>query len=234
MARYTIDEFVGVTESRINNENIFEIENDRFLKINLDGQVWTKMGTMVACEGQIKFSREKLLKNGIKTLLKRAASAAGTRLIKANGRGRLYLVDKGKTISLIKLQGETLHVNNNDLLAFQESIRWDATLMRRVTGMPAGGLFNVKLAGTGLIAITTHYAPLTLRVTPQSPIMTNSNATVAWSGTLSPKFRTDITFKTFLGRRGGASIQMVFQGDGFVVIQPREEVYRQADGVKRM
>ena len=100
--------------------------------------------------------------------------------------------------------------------------------------MLAGGWFNVKLSGTGLIAMTTHYDPLTLRVTPQAKVTTNPKVTVAWSGTLSPKFKTDISFKTLLGRGSSESIQMMFQGDGFVVIQPKEEVYFQTVKLKRM
>ena len=43
-----------------------------------------------------------------------------------------------------------------------------------------------------------------------------------------PEIKTDISFKTFLGRGSGESIQMKFEGDGFVVIQPYEEVYFQS------
>ena len=51
---------------------------------------------------------------------------------------------------------------------------------------------------------------------------------MAWSGTLEPQFKTDVSLKTFFGRGSGESIQMRFEGDGFVVIQPYEEVYLQA------
>ncbi len=149
-------------------------------------------------------------------------------MTRAEGKGRLYLADEGKKVSIINLQSETICVNGNDILAFQEGIDWDIKLMRKVAGMLAGGLFNVKFTGTGMIAITTHHDPLTLRVTPQYPVSTDPNATVAWSGNLSPEFKTDISFKTFLGRGSGESIQMLFEGDGFVVIQPQEEVYFQA------
>ncbi len=91
----------------------------------------------------------------------------------------------------------------------------------------AGGLFNIKLEGNGLIAMTTHYDPLTLKVTPDEPVITDPNATVAWSGNLTPEFKTDISLKTFFGRGSGDSIQMKFQGEGFVVVQPFEEVYFQ-------
>ena len=79
-----------------------------------------------------------------------------------------------------------------------------------------------------MIAITTHYDPLTLIVTPDEPVLTDPNATVAWSGNLTPEFKTDISLKTFFGRGSGESIQMQFKGNGFVVVQPFEEVYFQA------
>ena len=101
-------------------------------------------------------------------------------------------------------------------------------MMRKITGVLAGGLFNVRLEGTGMIAITTHYDPLTIKVSPNNPVTTDPNATVAWSGSLNPEFKTDISLKTFFGRGSGESIQMVFHGDGFVVVQPYEEVYLQS------
>ena len=58
--------------------------------------------------------------------------------------------------------------------------------------------------------------------------MTDPNATVAWSGNLTPEFKTDTSFRTFIGRQSGESFQMKFEGDGFVVIQPYEEVAFQA------
>jgi uncharacterized protein (AIM24 family) len=88
----------------------------------------------------------------------------------------------------------------------------------------------VKLEGTGMIAFTCHHDPLTLRVTPGAPVVTDPNATVAWSGSLAPEFKADVSLKTFFGRGSGESIQMLFKGDGFVVVQPYEEVYFQSGG----
>ena len=200
------------------------------LEINLNGNIWTKMGSMVAYTGDVKFTREGILEHGMGKLLKRAVSGEGTRLTKAAGAGRIYLADEGKKVSIIHLQDETIFVNGNDILAFEESIQWDIKLMRKIVGVMAGGLFNVRLSGTGMIAITTHYDPMTLKVTPQEPISCDPNATVAWSGSLEPEFKTDISLKTFFGRGSGESIQMLFRGDGFVVIQPKEEVYFQGKG----
>ncbi|MEW8970013.1 AIM24 family protein [Mesobacillus jeotgali] len=225
MSRYSIEEFVNNTKQEDKGEGLFELETPRMLEINLNGQVWSKAGAMVSYRGQIKFEREGVLEHGIGKMFKKALTGEGTSLMKANGNGKLYLADQGKKISILHLQNDAIFVNGNDLLAFEPSIGWDIKLMRRVAGMLSGGLFNVRLEGTGMVAITSHYEPLTLLVSPDNPVYTDPNATVAWSGNLQPEFVTDISFKTFLGRGSGESIQMKFSGDGFVVVQPFEEVY---------
>ena len=174
MGRYTYESFLQETAQQDRGEGMFELESDRMLEINLDGQVWTKMGSMVAYRGAIKFTREKILEHGVGKMFKRALSGEGTRLTKAEGTGSLYLADQGKKVSIIDLGGETLYVNGNDLLAFQESISWDIKMMKKITAMMAGGLFNVRLEGKGLIAITTHYDPMTLRVKPGEPVISTT------------------------------------------------------------
>jgi len=79
-----------------------------------------------------------------------------------------------------------------------------------------------------MVAITTHQVPLTFRVTKEYPVFTSPNATVAWSGNFEPEIKTDVSLKTLIEKSSGESIQMVFRGEGFVVVQPCEEVYSQA------
>lgn len=227
MSRYSIQEFVQQTRQQDLGQGLFELESERMLEVNLNGSTWIKMGTMIAYRGDIKFTREGLLEHGVGKLLKRSFTGEGTRLTKAEGQGKVYLADEGKKISILELQNESIFVNGNDVLAFETSIDSDVKIMKKITGMLAGGLFNVKLEGHGMIAISTHYNPMTLEVRPDSPVFTDPNATVAWSGNLSPEIKTDVSFKTFLGRGSGDSIQMKFQGSGFVVVQPMEEVYFQ-------
>ncbi len=228
MSRYSISEFVSSTSQKDRGEGLFELETERMLEVNLSGLVWTKMGSMVAYHGDIKFTREGILEHGIGRMLKKSFTGEGVRLTKAEGAGTLYLADKGKKVSILKLEGESLFVNGNDLLAFEDGIEWDIKMLRKVTAMLAGGLFNVRLEGRGLVAITTHYDPLTLKVSANRPVTTDPNATVAWSGSLSPEFKKDVSFKSFVGRGSGESIQMLFQGEGFVVVQSYEEAYVQA------
>jgi len=224
MARYSIDEFIEKTGQQDLGEGVFELESDRMLEVNLNGRMWTKKGSMVAYLGDVKFVREGMLEHGLGKMLKKSITGEGVSLTKAEGKGKIYLADSGKKISIINLKNQAIYVNGNDILAFEDSIEWNIKMMKKM----AGGLFNVKLEGTGMIAITTHYNPLTLQVTRNHPVFTDPNATVAWSENLQPNIKTDISLKTLVGRESGETIQMAFEGEGFVVIQPYEEVYLQA------
>ncbi len=224
---FSIEEFIRSTAQDDAAHDYFQLENPRMLEVNLESMVWMKAGAMVAYVGQIKFTREGILEQGIGSLLKRTVSGEGAKLTKAEGRGRLYLADSGKTIQVLRLNNESIVVNGSDLLAFEPTMKYEIKMTRKLAAVVSGGVFNVRLQGSGLIAITSHFEPLTLRVEPGKPIRTDPNATVAWSGTLQPEFKTDVSLKSFFGRGSGESIQMEFNGDGFVVIQPYEEVSMQ-------
>jgi len=229
MGRYTLNDFAAKTVQRDQGHGLFELESDRMMEVNLNGNIWIKTGVMVAYLGQIKFAREGVFEQGIGQFFKKAISGEGARLTKATGQGKLYLADTGKKITILELVGdESIFVNGNDIMAFESTLTTKVTMMKKMAAVLSGGLFNVKLQGAGLLAITTHYEPMTLRVIPGQPVFTDPNATIAWSGNLSPQFKTDVSLKTFLGRGSGESMQMMFDGDGFVVVQPYEEVYLQA------
>ena len=225
MSKFTIDEFVAKTREEHLNQGFFELETDRLLEVNLNGTVWAKAGSMVAYEGNVKYTREKLTEHGIGNMFKKAFTGEGASLMKAEGQGKVYLADSGKKIIVLQLNNESIYVNGNDLLAFETSITHEIKMMKKIAGIVSGGLFNVRLSGTGLVAFTSHFEPLTLGVSANKPVFTDPNATIAWSGNLLPDLQTDISIRTFLGRGSGESVQMKFQGDGFVIVQPYEEVY---------
>ncbi len=225
MSKYSINEFVyNTAEKEDSGQELFELENDYTLYVNLNGKVWVKLGSMIAYAGDIKFKKQSSLEGGVSKFLKKAVTGEGAHMMEANGYGNLYLADDGKRIAILKLNNEKIYVNGNDVMAFEESIDWDISMIKGSGSSLAGNLFNMKLQGTGMVAITTHYTPLTLIVTPDRPVYTDPNATVAWSGTLSPEIKTDISFKSLTGRGSGEEFQMKFQGEGFVVVQPFEEI----------
>ena len=226
MAVKSLQEFLAQSQERdqASSGEPFELESERLLEVRLNGRIWAKAGAMVARTGNVKFTRQGVLEQGLGNLLKKAVSGEGMQLMKMEGQGRAYLADAGKKITLLRLAGESIFVNGNDVLAFEDGIENKITMMRRVAGMMAGGLFNVRLSGHGIVAVTSHYEPLALGVTAAGgPVFTDPNATVAWSGNLQPEIITDISLGTLIGRTSGESIQLKFAGEGWVVVQPYEE-----------
>ena len=229
MSVRTLAEFLSASREKDASADAFELENPHLLEVRLDGLVWAKAGAMVARKGAVKFTRQGLMEQGLGNLLKKAVSGEGMQLMKIEGQGRVYLADAGKKITLLRLAGEAIFVNGNDVLAIESGIDSQITMMRKVAGMLSGGLFNVRLSGHGIVAITSHYEPLTLPVNAQTgPVFTDPNATVAWSGGLTPEIVADVSLGTLLGRGSGESIQLRFAGEGWVVVQPYEEVALQA------
>ncbi|CAA7195261.1 AIM24 family protein [Chryseobacterium potabilaquae] len=226
MSKYSLEAFVNETKENPQERDYFELEKPQLLEINLNNQfVWTKAGSMIGYTGNINFERQGMFSAGLGNLLKKVVSGEGSKLMKAEGTGKLYVADSGKKVRILYLNNESICVNGNDVLAHDQSIKSDITMLKSIAGMMSGGLFQVKLSGTGHIAITTHGDPLTLMVTPNNPVYTDPNATVAWSGNLSPELKTSISFKSIMGRGSGEEFQMKFSGHGWVLIQPYEEVY---------
>jgi uncharacterized protein (AIM24 family) len=227
MGSYSLEDFIRSNGERAPGQGVFELEREHLLGVNLRGVVWTKMGSMVAYTGNIRFTREGTLEHGLGKMVKISMGGEGVNLIKAEGVGKLYLADKGKKVSVLKLEKDSICVNFNDILAIEDSISWDIRMMRKFSGVTENDIYNVKLEGTGIIAITTRHEPLTFRVSRERPIFTDPNNTVAWTGNLEPEVKSDLSLKTIVGRSTGESVQMVFRGEGFVVVQPYEEINSQ-------
>lgn len=224
MAVQSLTEFLAKSTEKDATSEAFELESPYMLEVRLDGRIWAKAGAMIARKGAVKFTRQGVLEQGLGNLLKKAVSGEGMQLMKVEGNGRVYLADRGKKITLLRLGGESIFVNGNDVLAVQDGIRHEIRMMRTMAGAMSGGLFNVQLSGSGIVAITSHYEPLTLPVGGDAgDVFTDPNATVAWSDGLQTEIVTDISLGTLLGRTSGESVQMKFSGKGWVVVQPYEE-----------
>jgi uncharacterized protein (AIM24 family) len=221
---HAITDFIAAhTDQERPDAGAFEVENRATLQINLRGTVYAKAGAMVAYRGDVKFSRKGVLEDGVGKLFKKALTGEGMTLMKMEGNARVYLADKNKRVHVLKLQGESLCVNGNDLLALESTLEWDIVMLKSVAGALAGGLFNVQISGSGLVALTTHGDPLVLPVAGNRPVHTDPQATVAWSGGLQPEIHTNLSLGALVGRTSGESVQMRFAGSGWVMVQPYEE-----------
>ncbi|MFB6186518.1 MAG: AIM24 family protein [Halobacteriaceae archaeon] len=197
----------------------FQKENNRLLDIPVDGTVMVKAGTMIGYTGEMTFTGRASAEGGLTGFVKEAVTSEGTPVMEADGQGHLYVADQGKKVQVLDLdENESISVNGTDILAFESKINYEINTIDSISGAAAGGLTNVYLTGPGQVAITTHGDPLVM--TP--PVVTDPDATVAWSTNLSPSFQTNKAFE--IGQTSGEGIQMNFTGsEGFVVIQPHEE-----------
>ncbi len=202
----------------------FHAGSERLLDINLDGKVWIKTGTMVAYQGGINFRREGITEHGFGKLLKRGVTGESSPLTAAQGQGNLYLADQGKKIKVVELKGIPIYLQSSHILAFDSQIKWNVESLFNVGTALAGGLFHIVFSGRGMIAFSARFEPIILRVSPGNPVMTDANATVGWSSGVIPNVKTDVNLQTLIGRGSGETIQLKFEGDGFVIIQPFEEI----------
>lgn len=198
----------------------FSTENPYTLDIAVDGQVLAKAGSMVAYTGDLSFTGRASAEGGLTGLLKEAATGEGTPVMKVEGTGHVYLADQEKKVQLLELDAdESITVNGEDVLAFDSEIDYEISTIDSLAGSFAGGFTNVYLEGPGNIAITTHSDPIVL--TP--PVTTDPSATVAWSGT-TPDVSVNTNLTDMIGQESGERYQMDFTGEGFVIVQPYEEL----------
>jgi uncharacterized protein (AIM24 family) len=206
-----------VTESREREDvGAFALQNPRLLRVQLDGEVYARQGAMVAYQGEVDFDYQG---GGMSRFFKKAVTGENLQLMRCSGRGDVFLAHDAREVHLIELQGDGVSVNADNLLAFETGIDWD---IGRVSGaaMATGGVFNVKLTGSGLVAVTCHGAPVTLDTS--TPTYVDTQSAVAWSLTAAPTVRSTFKAKALIGRGSGELVQLAFDGPGFVVVQASE------------
>lgn len=198
----------------------FTLQNPRLLKIELsETNVMARNGAMVAYQGEVRFEHKG---GGLGRLLKKAATGEGLRLMEANGSGELFLAKDAMLIHVMNLRNDSLTVSGENILAFEAGIEWDITRIKGgASGMLAGGLFNVELKGTGLVALVSDGEPLKLDVA-EAPTFVDPQAAIAWSSGVRSDLKTDVQAKSLIGMGSGESVQLAMTGQGWVLVQPSE------------
>jgi uncharacterized protein (AIM24 family) len=203
------------------SQDAFALQNSKLLKVSLNQiTIQSKLGSMVAYQGDVSF--EHAGSGGMSRMLKKAVTGEGTQLMRITGTGEVFLADTAQDIHLIKLENDAITCNGANVLAFDAGIDWD---IQKVQGggasMLAGGLFNMALTGTGWVAIISDGPPVLLN-TGDAPTFCDPQAAITWSSGVSTSIKTDVKLKNFIGRGSGESLQMAFQGPGWVLVQPSE------------
>ena len=199
----------------------FALQNSKLLKVRLEAvTVQAKLGSMVAYQGDVAF--EHAGSGGMGRMLKKAVSGEGTSLMKIAGTGEVFLADTAQDVHLIKLENDAVTCNGANVLAFDAGIDWDIQKVSGgAAGMMAGGLFNMSLQGSGWVAIISDGPPVLLN-TGDAPTFADPQAAITWSSGVATAIKTDVKLKNLIGRGSGESLQMSFQGAGWVLVQPSE------------
>lgn len=194
------------------------LQNRQLVRVQLDGQLLARQGSMVAYQGAVDFAYEGA--GGVGRFLKRALTGEGLPLMKCSGRGQLFLARDARELFVIHLEGDGLTVNADNLLAFDATLQWDIKRVEGV-GMLAGGLFNTVLTGTGSVVLSAVGTPVVLDA-GEAPTFADLQSAIAWSSSLRTSIRRTATAAALIGRGSGEAFQLAFDGEGYVVVQASE------------
>ena len=198
----------------------FTLQNPRLLKVELsETTVMARNGAMVTYQGDVRFEHKG---GGLSRLIKKAATGESLKLMQANGSGELFLAHQAMLVHVLRLDNDSMTVNGSNILAFEAGIDWDITRVKGgAAGMLAGGLFNVGLSGSGMVALMSDGEPMRLDVA-EAPTFVDPQAAIAWSGGVTTNLKTDMQAKSLIGMGSGESFQIGFSGQGWVLVQPSE------------
>ncbi len=201
-----------------------KLQNGKMLKVSLNGEMLVRQGSMVAYQGNVQF--QGLGASGVGQYVKQHLTGEGVPLMKCSGVGEIFIADLASDIHLIDLEGphDGLTINGKNVLAFEPTLSYDIRPLQGAGMLSNAGLFNCVFSGKGRIAITTKGSPVVLQV--DQPTYADPQAAVAWSASLRTGFHRADQFGlgTLVGRATGEAFTMSFSGQGFVVVQPSEEI----------
>ena len=210
------------------SQDAFALQNSKLLKVSLQQvTIQAKLGSMVAYQGEVKF--EHAGSGGMSRLVKKAVTGEGTKLMKMEGQGEVFLADTAQDIHLIYLENDQVTCNGTNVLAFDAGIDWDIQRAGGASSTLAGGLYNMALSGTGWVAIISDGPPVLLNVA-SAPTFADPQAAITWSSGVSTAIKADVNVKNLIGKGSGESLQVAFSGQGWVLVQPSEGRVAAASG----
>ncbi|GAA3806578.1 AIM24 family protein [Nocardioides panacisoli] len=199
----------------------FVKQSSKMMKVELSqGSVKALAGSMVAYQGDVRFEHQGA--GGAGKWIKQKLTGEGLPIMRMTGSGEIFLAKNGMDVHVIELENDSISVNGANILAYSESLEDNIQLVRGA-GMLSGGLFNTTLTGSGQVALVTDGPPLLLNA-GEAATFVDPDAAVCWSAGLQIQLKTDIGMKALLGRTTGEEFQLGFHGQGFVIVQPSENM----------
>jgi uncharacterized protein (AIM24 family) len=201
----------------------FRLHGTRALAVDLAGDaVKARNGAMIAYGGTMTFKRLTGGGEGLRGSLTRRITGEAMVLMEVEGHGTCWFADRATEINLVRLDGETLHVESGNLLALDVGLRTGTEFTGLKGAAKGNGLFTTKVEGTGTVAVTSDGPAIVLEVASGEPLCVDPGAYVAHTGRLRQELVRDTTWRTFIGEGSGESFQLRFTGTGLVYVQPAE------------
>ncbi|MEU5880722.1 AIM24 family protein [Spirillospora sp. NPDC047279] len=202
----------------------FRLNGSKMLAVDLAGETIRALnGSMVAYDGQMTFKRQGMSGGeGLRGALKRRIAGEGMTLMEITGQGTVFLASEATEVTLVPLNGETLFVESESLLALDGRLQ-TGVQFTGLRGMGTGqGLATTKVEGQGMVAILSDGPAIALEVSPGTPLCVDPHAYVGHRGQLQQDVVTDVNWRTVMGQGSGESVQFRYQGHGLVYVQPAE------------
>jgi uncharacterized protein (AIM24 family) len=195
------------------------LQHSKCVKYAVNGEVLARQGAMVAFRGNLQFE---VKSQGVGNFLKRAVTGEGLSLMAVRGQGEVWFADAASDCHILDIEpNDALSINGKNVLCFDPSLQY-AIQKIPGAGMFGGGLFNSVFTGQGKLAIITEGAPIIIPVSPQAPVLVDTDAVVGWSSSLQTSIQKNQSLKSLLKGGSGELFQLVLQGQGFVIVQPSE------------
>jgi len=195
-------------------------------------RMFSQRGAMVGYQGEVTFTPNMQSgQGGVMSMIGRRIAGEAAPLMTVEGDGTVMFGHGGHHIQVIDLDGDTLCVEADRLLAFDGTLQQgtlflgrDGGVMGMVRGQVSGqGLFTTTLSGKGSAAVMAHGGILQLAITPGRPVHVDPQAYVAHFGDVRNKLSSALGWRDMVGRGSGEAFQLELSGNGAVFVQASEE-----------
>ncbi|MGW7053032.1 AIM24 family protein [Streptomyces sp. NPDC054887] len=195
------------------------LQNAKSVKYAVNGEMHARQGSMIAFRGNLQFERKG---QGIGGMLKRAVTGEGLALMAVRGQGEAWFAHEAQNCFIVDIdQGDALTVNGRNVLCFDATLSYEIKTVKGA-GMTGGGLFNSVFTGYGKLAVICEGSPIVIPVTQQQPVYVDTDAVVGWSAHLNTSLHRSQSVGSMIRGGSGEAVQLMLQGDGFVIVRPSE------------
>ncbi|MET4925413.1 AIM24 family protein [Streptomyces sp. PSRA5] len=203
------------------------LQNAKSVKYAVNGEMHARQGSMIAFRGNLQFERKG---QGIGGMLKRAVTGEGLPLMAVKGQGEAWFAHEAANCFIVDIdQGDALTVNGRNVLCFDSTLSYEIKTVKGA-GMTGGGLFNSLFSGYGKLAIICEGSPIVIPVTAQAPVYVDTDAVVGWSAQLGTSLHRSQSVGSMIRGGSGEAVQLMLQGEGFVIVRPSELTPTKASG----